>query len=250
MRLRFFSAPSRPAEPARPKSVSSPEEGDVAGLAFLVEPGDQRVEHAGVGGVDLEGPLVAAHARLLGDGRGRGIGDHERDLGTLDQRHDGQRHRAAQSVQQRHVLLVGDHLGHALHGLGRVAAVVLEVDLDLAAQHAARGVGFGHRQLRTPARMLAESGHAAGHRNGRADHDRSGCRLGGGQLGRGGDDQAQEKLVHLAHACLIKWWLPWCYPERRGVPWFSTLPVLCSTTEGYRASRGSRRSNPAPSRTR
>ena len=78
-----------------------------------------------------------------------------------------------------------EHLGDALHRLGRIAAVVLEIDLDLAAVDAALGVGLLDRELGAPPGMLAVVRDGAGERCRGSDHDR---RLGEG----GGSKQPAE----------------------------------------------------------
>ena len=84
---------------------------------------------------------------------------------------------------------MADHNGNAFAGelfrdrarLLRIAGVVADLQLELLAKHAARGVKIGDRLLGAVAHLPAEGGLPAGHRSGRGNRDILRIRRAGGE---------------------------------------------------------------------
>ncbi len=76
-------------------------------------------------------------------------------------------------------------------GLGGVAGVVFNDQLDLAPQDAALGIGLLHQHLQGVGEALALIGIIAGHRSLQADFNRLGLLLAAGQGGRQNENQCQ-----------------------------------------------------------
>ena len=80
--------------------------------------------------------------------------------------------------------------------LGRIAVIVDHQELDLLAEHAARRVQFSDLPVHALLHLLAEPGHAAGHRARRADQNLGLSERGGPERRSKCNDQMCEEMLH------------------------------------------------------
>ena len=142
------------------------ENGDLLALVFLGDPGR-----------DERGLLIVARvdahdrrAALFGQDRiRRGRGHHQEAVVRVDVGRGDRRARAGMTVDVFD-LLPDDAIGDS-HRLLRIAGVVLDHDLDLAAIHAAGVIDRRGGCLRAALHLFADAGDRSGHRSGDGDGD-------------------------------------------------------------------------------
>ena len=117
--------------------------------------------------VQILPPAPAFSVILLADDELTSMGTPAR----LDDGHQGQGDRAAHRAAHGDQVAVFQHPPDAVDAFGRVAGIVLDIQLQRGAPAPAGGVDLLDRQFGAPAVMLALEGRAAGQRRGNADDD-------------------------------------------------------------------------------
>ena len=146
------------------------DQGDL--LAGMVH-GDEIGQHLALA-VVTPGDAEEAVKALLGNAWVGREGDLDRAVIGVDRR--GRQGHGRAPMADQEIDLLGDQLGRDRHGHLGVAAIILDDQLQLLAEHAAMAVDVLDRGFGAGPHLVAERRIVAGHRAGQADQDIGPCR--------------------------------------------------------------------------